>query len=124
MEQSDIATLAVIAIAAVVAPVLAELLRRFRIPGVVIEIGLGILIGPAVLGLAELDTVEIGLSELGLAFLMFLAGFEIDFAKIRGTPLTRAAAGWGVSAALALATAASIGLSSLLAMPWMPSPYT
>lgn len=103
MEPTDIATLALIASAAVLAPLLAELLRRFRIPGVVIEIGLGIVIGPQVLGLGEIGAVEKGLSELGLAFLMFLAGFEIDFAKIRGAPLTRASVGWLMSLALAFA---------------------
>lgn len=105
MEPSDIATLAVIASVAVLAPLLAELLRRFRIPGVVIEIGLGIVIGPQVLAIAEINTVEKSLSELGLAFLMFLAGFEIDFQKIKGPPLTRATVGWLMSLALAFALA-------------------
>ncbi|MGZ4706512.1 MAG: cation:proton antiporter domain-containing protein, partial [Acidimicrobiales bacterium] len=87
MDQSTIQSLALIAVAAVLAPVLADLLRRLRIPSVVIEIGLGILIGQQVLGWAHIDDLVEGLAELGLAFLMFLAGFEIDLQRIKGHPL-------------------------------------
>lgn len=97
MESSTISTLAVIAAVAVCAPLLAELLHRFRIPGVVIEIGLGIVIGPQVLGLAQISDVVSAFSELGLTFLMFLAGYEIDFGQIRGTPLNKAVGGGGSS---------------------------
>jgi Kef-type K+ transport system membrane component KefB len=106
MDQSTIASLAVIAVVAVLAPLGAELLRRFRVPGVVIEIGLGIVIGPQVLGLVAMNDIVTGLSELGLAFLMFLAGYEIDMGRIRGVPLKRGLQGWGISLVLAFACAA------------------
>ena len=88
MPNSTAVSLVVIAAAAVLAPLLSELLRRWRIPSVLFELLLGILIGPAVLGWVEVDEFIKGLSELGLAMLFFLAGYEINFAKLRGAPST------------------------------------
>jgi Kef-type K+ transport system membrane component KefB len=95
-------SLLLIGVIATVAPLIAELGRRIRLPAVVVEICLGILVGPAVLGLAHPDSVINALSDLGLAFLMFLAGYEIDLARIKGDPLRRATAGWLLSVVLAL----------------------
>jgi Kef-type K+ transport system membrane component KefB len=105
VDQSTIQSLALIAVAAVLAPLLAELLRKLRIPSVVIEIALGILIGQQVLGWAQVSDLVNGLSELGLAFLMFLAGFEIDLQRIKGSPLVRACLGWLLSLAIAFSIA-------------------
>lgn len=102
MSTGDATSLLVIALAAVLAPLLSELLRRWRIPSVLFELFLGILIGPAVLGWAEIDGFVAGLAQLGVAFLFFMAGYEIEFARLRGTPLNRALASWGVTVALAL----------------------
>jgi len=101
VDRATLATLALIASVAVIAPVLADLLRRFRIPGVVIEIGLGILIGPQVLNWARTNDVVDAFASLGLSFLMFLAGYEIDLVRIKGRPLTKAVSGFGVSLVLA-----------------------
>jgi Kef-type K+ transport system membrane component KefB len=103
VDSETLGTLTAISVVAVCAPVLADVLRRFRIAGVVIEILAGILIGPQVLGIAELTPTINSFSSLGLAFLMFLAGYEIDFARIRGAPLRFAASGWGLSLAIGFA---------------------
>jgi Kef-type K+ transport system membrane component KefB len=95
-------SLALIAAAAVLAPILAELIRRPRIPGVLFELLLGILIGPHVLDWAEITPFIDGLSTVGLAFLFFLAGFEIDFQKLRGIPMRLAVEGWIISLVLGL----------------------
>lgn len=87
-------SLVLISAAAVLAPLGAESLRRLRVPAVVLEIGLGIVIGPQVLGLAETGDLVQAFANLGLCFLMFLAGFDIDLDRVKGTPLTRAALGW------------------------------
>ena len=51
-------TLVLICAVAALSPFLADLARRFlRVPGVVVEIALGIAIGPQVLGWAHLDEV-------------------------------------------------------------------
>lgn len=102
MPDSTALSIVIIAAAAVVAPLLAELLRRWRIPSVLFELLLGILIGPAVLGWVEVDEFIAGLSEFGLAILFFMAGYEINFAKLKGAPLNRGVGGWMVSLVLGL----------------------
>jgi Kef-type K+ transport system membrane component KefB len=74
---------------------------RFAIPVVVIELLLGILIGPQVADLAHLDSSTMFFGNLGLGMLFFFAGYEIDLDRIRGVPLHRASIGWGLSLVLA-----------------------
>ena len=105
MSSTSATSLTVIVLVAVLAPLLAELLRRFRIPSVVLELGFGIVIGQQVLGLAEVTDIIDGLSNLGLSFLMFLAGFEIDLDRVRGRPLRRATVTWLCSLVLGLLVA-------------------
>ena len=105
MTSAAVGTLVLIALAAVLAPIVSELSGRLAIPEIVIQIGLGILIGPYVFNLAHLDSVVTGLSDLGLTFLIFLAGYELDIDEIRGKPLKLATAGWGVSLVIGLGTA-------------------
>ncbi|MEU4113727.1 cation:proton antiporter [Kitasatospora sp. NPDC028055] len=102
-------TLILIPAAAVTAPLLADrLLRWIAVPTVVFEIVLGVLIGPDVLDWAHVDDLVKALSQFGLAMLMFLAGYEIDFAKLRGGPLKRAGTAWLVSLVLALGIGALV----------------
>jgi Kef-type K+ transport system membrane component KefB len=102
MDDLAPASLAVIAAAAVLAPIIAELLRRFRVSVIVLEIALGVVIGPAVLDWAHVEPFIRGLADFGLAFLMFLAGYEIDFDRVRGAPTSRAVISWAVSLGLGL----------------------
>src|ERR1700679_4328684 len=100
MTTAAVGPLVLIALAAVLAPILSELTGRLAIPEIVIQIGLGILIGPYVLNLARPSDVVTGLSDLGLTFLIFLAGFELDLKKFRGRPLRLATTGWAISLAI------------------------
>ena len=104
MEES-LTNLLVIIAAIVLAPLIANAIPRIKVPVVVIEIALGIVIGPQVLGLAQKDAFVEGLAQLGLAFLFFLAGFEIDFARIKGRPLKLAGSGWLLSIIISIACA-------------------
>jgi len=61
------------------APLLLGLAPAVRIPSVVLELVAGIVIGPAVLGWVHVDDPVRVLSIVGLAFLLFLAGLEIEF---------------------------------------------
>jgi len=80
-----------VAIVAFTAPLLRELVPALLVPAVVLELLGGILIGPHVLGIAEsTEAVEL-FSTIGLAALLFLAGREIDVARLRGALLKRAA---------------------------------
>ncbi|HLN40832.1 MAG TPA: cation:proton antiporter [Acidimicrobiales bacterium] len=74
-------------------------------PSVVIELGLGILMGPYVFKLAHPNTLVTGLSDMGLTFLMFLAGFDLDLNRVKGQPLRLAAVSWLLSVVLALGVA-------------------
>ena len=82
---------------------------RWAPPVVVLELFIGILIGPQVLGLAESDDFITFFSNLGLGMLFFFAGYEIDFERIRGRPMSLGGLGWLLSLALAY------GIGGLLA---------
>jgi Kef-type K+ transport system membrane component KefB len=98
----------VIMLVAVAAPMCAEVVRRFRIPSVLFELLLGIIIGPEVLGWAHMDQFVSGLSTLGLSFLFFMAGYEINFAELGGQAVRRAGLGWLITLALALAVGSAL----------------
>ena len=84
------------------APFVLGLVPRLRLPSVVLEIILGIVIGPSVLGWVHIDAPIQVLSLIGLAFLLFLAGLEIEFDHLRGRLLKLAALGWVASFVLAV----------------------
>jgi Kef-type K+ transport system membrane component KefB len=101
---------AIVVVAAVAAMTVAVVPKRYAPPVVVIELLLGIVIGQHVLGLAKSDSFIEFFSNLGLGMLFFFAGYEIDFNRIRGTPIKLGAWGWLLSVGLAY------GLGGLLAM--------
>ena len=113
----DRESLFVILAVGALAPILADLPRHVRAPIVVAEILLGILVGPQVLGLAQVDPVVDVLSEFGLAFLFFLAGMEIEVDQVRGRVGALAARAWGGSLALALAAALALWATGLIGGP-------
>ncbi|MFR9798152.1 cation:proton antiporter [Streptomyces sp. MS06] len=103
-------TLVLIMAAAVLAPLLAEMTaRRVRVPLVIFEIALGIVIGPDALGLTHADRVVDALADLGLAMLIFLAGYEIDFGSVRGGTLRRSLGAWLVSLTVGIALGFLLG---------------
>ena len=73
----------VLAVAAAI-PLLLGFMKRLPLPGPVVEIVAGIVIGPSVLGWVQPDVTIRALSVLGLSFLLFLAGFEVDVRRFRG----------------------------------------
>ncbi len=98
--------LLVIVTAAVVAPLVVDVLGRWVVlPGVVLEIALGVLIGPSGVGLVEENDVITAASGMGLALLMFMAGYEIDVSRVGGGTLRRAGAAWTCALGLGLGAA-------------------
>jgi Kef-type K+ transport system membrane component KefB len=97
MAIGELHSLLLIFLIAAAAPFLCEWMPRVRPPLVVLEIALGIVIGPQVLDWAAAGPTIDVLAHFGLAFLFFLAGFEIDFPALRGWPIASAALGWLVS---------------------------
>jgi Kef-type K+ transport system membrane component KefB len=76
--------------------------RGVLVPVVVIELLLGVVLGPHVLGLHTSQFIDF-FSDLGLGLLFFFAGYEIDLRRIVGGPLRLALAGWALSLAIAYA---------------------
>lgn len=100
--------------AVAVAPILADSIKRWiAIPSVVVELLLGVLVGPVALDWVHDTPAVAAISDLGLAVLMFLAGYEINFKDIRGAPLRLALTGWGISLVLGLGAGAAIRGPSL-----------
>src|SRR4051812_43039119 len=99
------------------APFLLGLFPRIRLPVVVLEIVAGIAVGPSVLGWVHLDQTIAGVSTLGLAFLLFLGGLEIDFARLRGRVLILTAIGFAVSFAIAVVVGFGLQLAGLADAP-------
>ncbi len=100
---------AIVAVSAIAAITVATVPKRFAPPVVVVELMLGILIGPEVLEIAHSDDFIEFFANLGLGMLFFFAGYEIDFQRIRGKPMKLGAAGWLLSVILAY------GLGGILA---------
>jgi Kef-type K+ transport system membrane component KefB len=91
----------IVTVAALAAIAVAAVPRRFAPPVVVVELLLGILVGPEVLGLAKTDDFVDFFANLGLGMLFFFAGYEIDFERIKGQPLKLGVLGWLLSVGLA-----------------------
>ena len=100
----ELNSLLVIAAIAAATPLLVGLLR-LPVAEVVLMLGFGVIFGPEVLGWIELDAAIDLLAELGLAFLFFAAGLELEKRAVQGRSGKLALTGWLVSAALALVAA-------------------
>ena len=102
MSGVDLSGLVLVASVAFAAPLVLGLVPALRLPSVVLEIVAGIAIGPSGLGWVEVDvTIEV-LALIGLAFLLFLSGLEIDFEKLRGRQVGLAGLGFAVSFGIAV----------------------
>ncbi len=89
--------------ASVLAPLLAEIPVGFRVPVVVLEILLGILLGPYILNMVAFDGFVATMFTFGMAMTLFMGGMDLDFADIKGRPLALAVGGWVASVLLAVA---------------------
>jgi Kef-type K+ transport system membrane component KefB len=111
----DTTSFLVIALTAAVAALTVALLpRRVAPPVVVLELLLGIVIGPQVLDFAQTDDFTQFFGNLGLGMLFFFAGYEIDFERIRGRPVMLAAAGWVLSLALAYGIGGALAAAGIV----------
>jgi Kef-type K+ transport system membrane component KefB len=104
----------IVSIAAIAAITVAFVPSRFAPPVVVVELLLGIVVGPEVLDLAGTDSFIEFFSNLGLGMLFFFAGYEIDFERIRGRPLRLGAFGWLLSIALAYGIGGALAAAGIV----------
>ena len=102
MSAFHFTNLLIVVAAGLVAPLALGFFPRVRIPAIVLEIVLGIVIGPSVLGWVKPDLPVAVLALVGLAFLLFLAGLEFDIERLRGRVLKVTAIGFADSFAVAI----------------------
>jgi Kef-type K+ transport system membrane component KefB len=95
-------SLLIVGAVAVAVPLLLGLVPAVKVPPVVLEILGGVLVGPAVLGWVHLDVAVRVTSDLGLGFLLFMAGYEIDLRRFDRRVLSLAGRAFVVSAVLAV----------------------
>src|SRR5919204_5334613 len=102
---------------AFLAPLLLGLFPRLQLPSVVLEIVAGIVVGPSILGWVDVDQSVQVVSVLGLAFVLFLAGLEIEFEKLRGPVLRLTGLGFALSFAIALVVSLGLEAGGLVDTP-------
>jgi Kef-type K+ transport system membrane component KefB len=103
-------SLLIVGVVAVVVPLVLGLVPAVKVPPAVFEILCGVLVGPAVLGWVHLDVAVRVISDLGLGFLLFMAGYEIDLRRFDRRVLSLAGRAFAASAALALLVAYGLQL--------------
>jgi Kef-type K+ transport system membrane component KefB len=117
MHATSFGGLAIVAAAALAAPLALGLFPRIRLPAIVLEILLGIVIGPHVLAWVSIDTPIQVMSLLGLAFLLLLAGLEVEYERFRGRLLRVTAFGYVISFAIALLIGLGLHAGGLVRSP-------
>jgi Kef-type K+ transport system membrane component KefB len=90
---------------------------RLRMPAIVLEILLGVAVGPQGLGWATVDTPVQVMSLIGLAFLLLLAGLEVDYDRLRGRVLRLTLAGYVLSFGIALTIGLLLRAGGLVKSP-------
>jgi Kef-type K+ transport system membrane component KefB len=99
------------------APLALGFAPAIRLPSVVVEIVAGIVVGPAVLGWVSVDEPVRVFATVGLAYLLFLAGLEIDFERLRGRVLRVALVGFAVSLAIAIVVGLLLKAGGFVSQP-------
>jgi Kef-type K+ transport system membrane component KefB len=115
----DAGSLVLVLAAASAGAILSRLHRRIVLPTVVLEIVLGILIGPEGLDIAQVDTHIDFLANLGLVFLFFFAGLELVEHHVARRSLVRGTIGWAISLTLGILIALVLHEAGLDAESWL-----
>jgi Kef-type K+ transport system membrane component KefB len=115
----DAGSLVLVLAAASAGAILSRLHRRVVLPTVVLEIVLGILIGPQGLDIAQVDTHIDFLANLGLVFLFFFAGLELVEHRVARRSLVRGTIGWGISLAIGVVVGLVLHDAGLDAEAWL-----
>jgi len=117
VTEVSFTNLVIVAAAAFAAPLGLGLLPKLRLPAVVLEILLGIALGPSGLGWVKSDLPVRVLALVGLAFLLFLAGLEVDLERLRGRLLRLAGLGFARSLGLALSVSYALDSAGQIRSP-------
>src|SRR5918912_109733 len=113
----SLTNLLVVAAIAFAVPFALGLFPRLQLPSVVLEIVAGIVAGPSVLGIVHVDQTVAVVSVLGLGFVLFLAGLEIEFKKLRGPVLKLTGLAFALSFGIALVVSLGLKAAGLVDTP-------
>jgi Kef-type K+ transport system membrane component KefB len=117
MPEIHFTDLLIVVAVAFAAPLVLGFFPRVRVPAIVLEIVLGIVIGPSGLGWVQVDLPIEVLALMGLAFLLFLSGLEIDLEKLRGRVLRLTGFGFAVSFAIGIAAGLLLEVGGFIKSP-------
>jgi Kef-type K+ transport system membrane component KefB len=117
MPDVHFTNLLVVVAVALLAPLSLGFFPRLRLPSIVLEIVLGIVIGPSGLGWVKPDLPVSILALVGLAFLLFLSGLEIDVERLRGPILKLTAIGFVVSFGIAIVLGLGLNAGGFVKSP-------
>ena len=113
----EFTNLLIVMLVAFLAPLVVNALPVVRVPSPVLEIVAGIVLGPSVLGWVRVDAPVEVLALVGLAFLLFLAGLEIDVHRLRGRPLRLALGGFALSFLIAIVASLLLAAGGFTSAP-------
>ncbi len=112
----SLASAALVSLLAFLAPLIVRLVR-LPVPDIVVQVLFGVAVGPQVLGWARVDEPVHVLSLIGLSFLLFLAGLELNLDQLRGRILRTAVKSFVLSFVIALVLGEALGASGLVKSP-------
>jgi Kef-type K+ transport system membrane component KefB len=115
--QPSFDDLLIVVAIAFAAPFVLGLFPSVRLPSPVLEIVAGIIVGPSVLNWAQNDETVAVMATIGLALLLFLAGIEIEFSKLRGRVLRLASVGFALSLAIAVVVCLALKAADVVQTP-------
>lgn len=119
---ADLLSLSIAMLVAVLSPIIAKIIPGNVVPQTVLLLVAGSILGPHMLGVITLSPAVELLSELGLAFLFLLAGYEINPQQITGHQGRIGLTTWLITLAIAAAAVTFIpffganGLGSIATM--------
>ena len=116
---ADLTSIVLIFFASAFGALLSRLHPVVVLPTVVLEIVLGILIGPEVLAWAEVDSYVTFLSDIGLALLFFFAGLEVIEKEVPRRSLRLGTMGWAISLAIGLVVGVGLEQAGVDATWWL-----
>jgi Kef-type K+ transport system membrane component KefB len=119
LTREEARSLVLVFLATTLGAVLSRWHLRLVLPTVVVEIVLGIVIGPEVLGIAEVNDLITFLSQFGLAMLFFFAGVEVIEHHVPKDALRRGTIGWGLSLAIGMSVGIALDAAGVEATWWL-----
>ena len=119
VENPELRSVVLVLLASTLGALLSRLHGRVVLPTVVIEIVLGMVIGPDVLDLASAGASLQLLANFGLAFLFFFAGLEVVERRVPRRALRLGTVGWLISIVIGLSLGIVLDRIGLDAEWWL-----